>query len=94
MNFKWDDDKAIANWRKHDVEFNDATQVFWDENRVETFDGRELYGEDRFACMGLFDGNVLVVIYTLREENIRLISARKAESYERRIYWENCEGQF
>ena len=57
--------------------------------RIEKFDGREPYGEDRFITIGLFDGNELAVVYTLREDTVRIISARKAGPNERRSYWEN-----
>ena len=64
-------------------------QVFGDAMRIEKFDGREPYGEDRFITIGLFDGNELAVVYTLREDTVRIISARKAGPNERRSYWEN-----
>jgi len=63
--------------------------VFLDPNRIETFDGREAYGEDRWKTIGLVNFAVLAVVYTVRNkdsETIRLISARKADTYERTQY--------
>ena len=89
MQFDWDSVKAAANLNKHGVDFPDAAVVFTDEFRIESFDSRQPYGEDRFVAIGLFDGNELIVVYTLRGGNIRIISARKANAYERRNYWDN-----
>lgn len=89
MEFEWDIKKAQANQRKHGVCFEDAAQVFLDPNRIETFDGREAYGEDRWKTVGLVSVTLLAVVYTVRNKDgdtIRLISARKADAYERTQY--------
>jgi uncharacterized protein len=91
MDFEWDGRKAAANLRKHRVRFEDAARVFLDPNRIETFDGRDAYGEDRWKTIGLVEPALLAVVYTLREEDsetIRLISARKADAHERAQYRE------
>ena len=90
MEFQWDQNKAFANLRKHRISFELATQVFLDSMRIETFDGRETYGEDRWKTVGLVESGLLAVVYTIREKNevIRLISARKADTYERAQYRE------
>jgi len=91
MDFEWDADKAALNLRKHGVSFEDATRVFLDPNRIETFDGRDAYGEDRWKTVGLVEPALLAVVYTARGENgdvIRLISARKADADERAQYRE------
>ena len=51
-------------------------------------DDRDVYGEDRFTLIGIADGRLLFVAYTMREDRIRIISARGAEPYEHRIYHE------
>ena len=89
MEFAWVTRKAALNLKKHKVAFMDAVQVFGDDHRIEKFDGREPYGEDRFVTIGLFDGNALVVVYAARDHIIRIISARKAQPNESRTYWEN-----
>jgi uncharacterized protein len=91
MDFEWDGRKAAANLRKHRVGFEDAARVFLDPNRIETFDGRDDYGEDRWKTVGLVEPALLAVVYTLRGkdgETIRLISARKADAHERAQYRE------
>lgn len=91
MEFEWNRDKAETNPRKHRVSFDDATRVFLDPNRIETFDGREAYGEDRWKTVGFVEYALLAVVYTIRQKNsdiIRLISARKADSHERAQYHE------
>ena len=73
------------------MRFEDAARVFLDPNRIEAFDGREAYGEDRWKTVGLVEPALLAVVYTVREkegEIIRLISARKADAHERAQYRE------
>ncbi|EJW12917.1 Uncharacterized protein (DUF497) superfamily [Rhodovulum sp. PH10] len=56
---------------------------------VERLDDREDYGEDRYSLIGMVDGRVLHVVYTVREGRYRIISARGATSNERRRYHED-----
>jgi hypothetical protein len=74
------------NHRKHGISFPYATRVFLDPHRQERLDTREEYGEERWIALGRVDDSVLVVVYTLRGSNIRLISARKANRNDRGIY--------
>jgi uncharacterized protein len=89
MEFEWDDVKDRTNQAKHGLSFTEATLVFLDQSRIETHDGDAAHTEDRWLTVGLVDGIELVVVYTIRDESIRIISARKAESYERYAYWQN-----
>lgn len=87
MNLEWDDKKAAQNLRKHRVSFDDAALVFYDEGRIEAYDNREDYSEDRWATIGMVCASVLYVVYTIREgDTVRLISARKANDQERKQY--------
>ena len=89
MRFEWDADKARHNRRKHQVSFEVAARVFLDPNRIETYDDRDNYGEDRWKTVGLVETQWLAVVYTLRgdqEETIRIISARRADESEKRAY--------
>ena len=89
MELEWDAEKAARNLRKHGVSFEDAVLIFYDSGRLETYDGREDYGEDRWATIGFAYPAVLYVVYTVRgEDTIRLISARKANADERKQYRE------
>jgi hypothetical protein len=87
MNIEWNQAKAATNLSKHGVAFEDAMHVFCDAERIEAHDGREDYGENRWATIGLVYPAVLYVVYTIRDgDTIRLISARKANEKERRQY--------
>lgn len=87
MDFEWDADKEALNLRKHGVRFSVAARVLLDPYRIEAYDGREDYGEDRWATIGYADPALLYVVYTVRhDETIRLISARKANEQERKQY--------
>lgn len=89
MELEWDAAKAASNLQKHGVAFEDAELVFYDSGRIEAYDGRADYGEDRWATIGLAYCAVLYVVYTVRhEDTIRLISARKANADERKKYRE------
>jgi uncharacterized protein len=87
--FEWDDAKAAQNFADHGVSFEAAKEVFKDPFAIERLDCREDYGEDRYVVIGMVDDRVLCVIYTLRNETIRIISARGAEPHERRRYHED-----
>jgi len=86
MNVVWDIKKAGANIRNHGVEFSHAATVLDDPMAVTIEDTR--HTEQRFITIGSdLLGRVLVVVYAYSgEEQIRLISARKATPKERRIY--------
>jgi uncharacterized protein len=89
VNFEWDPRKARSNLDKHCVSFAEASRVFLDPHRIETYDGTGAHGEDRWKTVGLVEVVLLVVVYTVRGKNadiIRLISARKADSHERAQY--------
>ena len=86
MGYQWDPRKAISNVEKHGVDFADAIGVFEDEWAL-TIKEQLIAGEQRFVTMGMdFLGRVLVVVYTYRNNDIRLISARTATKRERRTY--------
>ncbi len=85
MNYQWDTDKAASNLRKHRIDFADAVSVFMDDYAVTIVD--EHPDEERFVTIGMdLLGRVLVVVYTFREQDIRIISARKATARERKQY--------
>ncbi len=86
MKVVWDTRKAARNIRNHGIEFSHAASVLDDPMAVTIEDTR--HGEQRFVTIGAdILGRVLVVVYAYSgEEEIRLISARKASPKERRIY--------
>jgi uncharacterized protein len=91
--FEWDDAKAAQNYTKHGVTFEAAREVFKDPFAIEQIDDRHDYGEERWTILGLARGRLLFVTYTMRNDSIRVISARAAEPYEQREYHEqNARG--
>ena len=88
LRFEWDAAKAARNEADHGVTFDVAMLVFGDPFALEWRDDREDYGEDRYVVLGMVDGRVLYVAYTMRGDAIRIISARGAEPKERRRYHE------
>lgn len=89
LRFAWDERKAAANRRKHGVSFEEARTVFFDENALLRPDEEHSEDEDRFVLLGLSaELRILVVChcYRQRDEVIRIISARKANSFERGQY--------
>lgn len=87
MEFEWDRAKAAANARKHKVEFETAARVFLDPFRIE-YDDESDDQEVRTSTIGIVDGRMLHVTYTMRDDVCRLISARGAEPHEKRRYHE------
>ncbi len=89
MKFTWDAQKSIANKRKHGVAFEEAQTVFDDCDALRIFDPDHSEDEDRFLLLGLSAAlRVLVVCHCYREddEQIRIISARKASKKESADY--------
>jgi uncharacterized DUF497 family protein len=87
-HFEWDDAKARENEAKHGVSFQRAKEVFTGPFAIEFEDDRRHYGEQRFNIVGMVEGRLVFVAYSLAGETIRLISARGATRYERRQYHE------
>jgi len=87
---EWDDRKNEINRRKHGIDFGDAGLVFADEARIEMFDELHSDEEDRYITIGRVE-DILFVVFTERPEHhsIRLISARRANAHERRLYYGN-----
>ena len=85
-DFQWDDAKAAKNYAKHGVRFDAARDVFNDPFALEWSDDGQDAGERRFAILGMVESRVLFVAYAMRQEFIRIISARLAEPFERRRY--------
>ena len=88
MEFDWDSAKDEANRKKHGISFDEAKDIF-DGPTLTRADDRQEYGEDRDISLGsLSPDAVLVVVHTEREDKIRLISARKANRSERKVYYD------
>ena len=87
LDFEWDNAKAVANFRKHGVTFEQAAYAFRDPFAVEWIDERAVYGEERVILLGMSGGQILSVVYTERGEIIRIISARRATKHEKDNYY-------
>ena len=87
MTFEWDPDKAHSNLEKHGISFADAVEVLSDPYAITIED--QTSEEQRHITIGLDAiGRILVVVYTWRGDNIRIISARKTTARERAQYEE------
>lgn len=83
---EWDDNKNQANIKKHGISFETAALVFADEERIEYYDKLHSIEEDRYVVLGCVQG-ILYVVYTMREDAARIISARIATPTEKKIYY-------
>ncbi len=86
--FEWDKDKDAANFAKHGISFEQVKGVFSDPFAIEFLDDRQNYGEDRYILIGMTQARILTDVYLERDERVRIISARKAETLEQRRYHE------
>lgn len=86
-SFEWDDQKDKANQLKHKLSFSEASRIF--DNAVLTKEDNREYTEKREISLGEIDGIVVImVVHTRRDERIRIISARKANTKEREVYYD------
>jgi hypothetical protein len=87
LRFEWDDAKAAANLRKHRVSFDEAAEVFGDTNAFGDYDSAHSDDEARFFIIGMSSRRMLYVVYAERARDaVRVISARRANKLERKIY--------
>jgi uncharacterized protein len=84
--FEWDAAKNAANVAKHGIDFDDAVRIF-EGPVLEQIDNRRDYGEKRVAVTGIVTELELFVVYTVRGDNRRIISARRASKDERDAYY-------
>lgn len=88
MRYEWDDSKNQSNFTKHGISFEEVIEIF-DKEHVTWIDDRKDYGETREISLGEINNNVVIlVVHTDRYGITRIISARKANSRERRKYYE------
>jgi len=81
MNIHWHESKRCSNLTKHGLDFADAEQVFAGPT-LTLEDARVSYGEQRFNTLGLLGTTVICICHTETEDEIRIISMRKAENHE------------
>lgn len=90
MKFEWNEQKNQINYEKHGLSFEDAELVF-ESNTISFKDDREDYGEERFITLGELKSRVVVVVHTKRDFLTRIISMRKANEREKKIYFERLK---
>ncbi len=86
MDFEWDENKNKSNQEKHGIDFNHAKNIFDDNERIKFRDNRKDYGEERWITIGKVLDAIITVVYTIRNNIIRLISARLSNKDERNAY--------
>jgi len=85
MKYEWDEAKNRKNAAKHGLSFEDAEQVF--SGPCVTFEDDRLdYGEERLITLGLLVGRLVVIAHTPRDDGTRIISMRKGNRREQKIY--------
>ena len=91
-NFEWDPEKAKTNYRKHGVNYEEATTVFRDPTAISIFDDEHSEKEERWITIGISNvGRLIVVCHTFKEHDknnisIRIFSSRKATKIETNQY--------
>jgi uncharacterized protein len=87
IGFEWNEDKAEIYLQKHNVSFYEASTVFDDLFAIAIDDKEHSINEQRFYMIGYSNNNrLLTVSYTERNNNIRIISARLSNKFERKLY--------
>jgi len=91
--FTWTDEKNKINKKKHGFYLSEITDVFDDPHLIDWYDRQHSsMEEDRYICLGrLRDTVIFFVVFTEEDDNIHLITARKAEPIEERFYYEHYE---
>jgi uncharacterized protein len=89
----WDESKRRRNIALHGLDFEGADAI-WDNFTITREDTRKQYGEKRMVTFGLLNGEVVVLVHIDREDDLHVISLRKAEKYEARYYFETAEEYF
>ena len=90
MQFTWSERKRAANIKDHSLDFSDAPSVF--DGFTFTFeDSRFSYGEQRFETLGLLAGVPVSIVHTENDDEIRIISFRKATKREANLYFSKVQ---
>jgi uncharacterized DUF497 family protein len=87
VDFEWDEGNKDKSYQKHGITTSETEEVFLDPNQLVLDDVRHSQAEDRFIIIGKnTKKTVLLVVFTIRKNKIRVISARSANAKERRLY--------
>lgn len=87
VGFEWDEANIDKSYQKHGITPNEAEEVFVDKNVGIEKDIKHQETEERYIAIGTtLNAKILFVVFTIREGRIRIISARRANKKERRLY--------
>lgn len=86
LDFDWDEAKAESNFRKHGISFRTASGIFADPDHVVIDTARKEDGEVRLKAIGTVFGRVLTLVFVMRGDVCRLISARRSNVSEEKAY--------
>jgi uncharacterized DUF497 family protein len=90
FGFDWDDWNINKNWNKHKVSYTECEQIFFNYPLLTHNDVKHSSREKRLYALGKTDGNrMLFVVFTFRNQLIRIISARDMSKKERAVYEKN-----
>ena len=89
MRYSFDPKKKAGNLKKHGFDFDDVQGVIESTQTVTFEDNRFDYGEARYITLGLLHGKVVIIATAETDKTIRIISMRKADKHEQKIYHEN-----
>ena len=89
----WDEPKRRRNIEDHGLDFEGADAI-WDNFTITREDTREDYGEKRLVTFGLLNGEAVVLVHVDRDDDMHVISLRRAEKYEARYYFKTAEEYF
>ena len=88
MEYQWNITKATTNIARHGISFESAMNFDWNTALIRIDDRRD-YGEERRQALGFIGTELYMMVYTMRDHQIRLISVRRAHRKERKIYNEH-----
>ena len=93
--FEWDNEKNTINKQKHKIGFEEAVLVFDDSFHIELYDTAHSDREDRFLAIGtVVNVLIVLVVYTEKNEKVRIISARPATNKEKELYYDAVNNTF
>ena len=85
MKLEWDEAKRRQTLAERGIDFADVARFDWD-SAIYHQDERRDYGESRILAFGFIDADFVSVVYTLRNDALRIISLRRANKRERKVY--------
>ena len=87
LEFEWDKGNKDKNWQKHQVYFKECEEVFFNKSIKIFYDTKHSQKEKRFTALGItVKYRYLYLVFTIRNNKIRIISARNMNIKERKLY--------